>query len=244
MDFLLTKNYSHVHISGIHVHLRSQELDAEIIAKYHKNVMELARRVEEKIGYELDYVNLGSGLGIPYADTDEEVNIGILAKTLRKQAAGRKSRILIEVGRYAVGKCGYYVTRVMDRKVSRGKTYIILKNTLNGFLRPSLARLVESYAGNNVLPGCEPLYTGRDSFTFKATNKSDSLLETVTLVGNLCTAADIIAENLQMPHLKPGDMVIISNAGAYAAVLSPMQFSTQEKPKEYFLRVDDSVEKV
>ena len=244
INFLPLRNCPHVHITGIHVHLRSQELNAGVIAKYYGNVLDLTSRVEETVGCELEYINLGSGIGIPYAETDEEVELGILSETLRRMSAERKTRILIEVGRYAVCKSGYYATRVMDRKVSKGKTYIILKNALNGFLRPSIAKFVENYACNDILPGCEPLYTGRDSFSFIAVNKSDAPNEEVCLVGNLCTAADVIAENVRMPHLEPGDMIMINNAGAYAAVLSPMQFSSQEKPEEYFLRTDGNIEKV
>ena len=65
--------------------------------------------------------------------------------------------------------------------------------------------------------------------------------EKVTLVGNLCTATDVIAEDIVLPSMDCGDVIVINNAGSYAAVLSPMQFSSQEKPVEVFLSVNDSV---
>ena len=141
---------------------------------------------------------------------------------------------MIEVGRYAVCKSGLYVTKVMDKKTSHGTTYLILKNTLNGFIRPSLAKLVEHYAVEETPASSEPLFTARDAFQF-LTLKDEAPSETVTLVGNLCTATDVIAENIPMPHLECGDTVIITNAGGYAAVLSPLQFSSQERPAELFL---------
>ena len=52
----------------------------------------------------------------------------------------------------------------------------------------------------------------------------------------------LLPENIEMPYLKPGDMVAVNNAGAYAAVLSPMQFSSQKRPEEYFLRIDGTTE--
>lgn len=73
----------------------------------------------------------------------------------------------------------------------------------------------------------EPLFTVPNAFQFLPFSKRGSL-ETVTLVGNLCTAADVIAEDICMPRLECGDNVVITNAGAYAAALSPMQFSAQE----------------
>ena len=144
---------------------------------------------------------------------------------------------MIEVGRYAVGKSGIYVTKVMDRKVSCGKTYLILKNTLNGFIRPSLARLVCIYGG--AAAPCEPLFTSEDAFEIRTLKEDGAEKETVTLVGNLCTAADVAAENVTMPRLDVGDVVIFTNAGNYGAVLSPAQFSSQARPAAGFLREKD-----
>ena len=227
--------HPHVRVTGIHIHLKSQELCADVIGAYYRNIMELADRIEGLTGTELEYINLGSGIGVPYAECDNELDIEALSAALSAIRGSRNTRIIIEVGRYAVCKCGCYVTRVMDRKVSRGKTYVILKNTLNGFLRPSLAKLVEHYATGGEMKGVEPLYTGRGSFGFYALKDNGGPEEKIDLVGNLCTAADVIAEDIMMPRLERGDIVIINNAGAYASVLSPMQFSSQEKPAEIFI---------
>jgi len=82
--------------------------------------------------------------------------------------------------------------------------------------------------------GKEPLFTKEDAFAFITLQESRQK-EKVTLVGNLCTAADVIAEDIEVPYLEEGDCLIMTNAGSYAAVLSPMQFSSQERPKEFFL---------
>ncbi|MGN0484352.1 MAG: hypothetical protein ACI4HI_12455 [Lachnospiraceae bacterium] len=67
------------------------------------------------------------------------------------------------------------------------------------------------------------------------TLKNEAPSELVTIVGNLCTATDVVAKDVLMPHLEYGDVVIFTNAGSYAVVLSPIQFSSQEPPKELFL---------
>lgn len=237
--FLAKGACPHVRVVGIHTHLRSQELSASVLSRYYGNVLDLAGRVEEA-GAVLGYVNLGSGIGIPYAETDGEVDLRLLADALGGCATGASFRILIETGRYVVGKAGMYVAKVMDRKVSCGKTFVILKNTLNGFMRPSLARLAESAAPSAEPPACEPLYTGRGSFPIRVLNGVADT-EKVTLVGNLCTSADVVAENVVLPRMERGDVVVFENAGAYAAVLSPMQFSSQEPPAELFLRSDGAV---
>lgn len=65
--------------------------------------------------------------------------------------------------------------------------------------------------------------------------KKSSDTEKVSLVGNLCTATDVVAEDIILPTLECGDLIVMTNAGSYAAVLSPMQFSSQDKPLEFFL---------
>ena len=146
----------------------------------------------------------------------------------------------METGRYVVGKSGHYVVKVLDRKESMGTTFIILSNTLNGFIRPSLGQLVMGYAKDADPAGSEPLFTNRDAFQFIALT-DERKQETVTLVGNLCTAADVIAKDISMPRLKQGDVIAITNAGSYGAVLSPMQFSSQTPPQQLLLRCDGTV---
>lgn len=243
LRFLKENKSASIQVNGIHVHLKSQELRADILASYYDKFFRLAERMSDVCG-ELDYVNMGSGMGVAYAKDDRPLDLARLASLLREnserfRARFPKTRQIIEVGRFVVCKNGFYVTKVLDRKVSYGKTYIILKNTLNGFLRPSLARLVSRYT---IEPhtSAEPLFTGLDAFQFLAL-PDEGPQETVTLTGNLCTAADVIAEDILMPHLTCGDCVVITNAGGYAAVLSPMQFSAQERPTELFLAQDGTI---
>ena len=149
--------------------------------------------------------------------------------------------ITMETGRYVAGPAGIYVSKVIDKKVSGGVIYVILAGTLNGFIRPSLERLIENCAGGAPVSGCEPLFNGIYGGFRPETLKKDGVTETVTLVGNLCTAADVVAESVELPGPEPGDVVFFRNAGAYGAVLTPMQFSSQPRPKEFFLTAEGRV---
>ncbi|MCQ4936118.1 MULTISPECIES: diaminopimelate decarboxylase family protein [Anaerotignum] len=236
---------NHIKIVGIHVHLRSQELKAEVLEAYYKKMLLLAIAFQEAIGYRLTFINMGSGLGIPYAKKDIPLDTKYLGektfsfmKDFQEKLEGVK--LILETGRYVVGESGYYITRVMDKKVSMGTTFIILHNTLNGFIRPSLAQLVLHYAKENTPDGSEPLFTSKDAFQFVPLTEEKEE-EEVTLMGNLCTASDVIARDMMMPKLNVGDFIAISNAGSYGAVLSPMQFSWQSPPPQLILRCDGSV---
>ncbi len=238
LSFLRENSCNNIKVIGIHVHLKSQELRGNVLAAYYQRMFRLAEKFEQVCG-NLNFVNMGSGMGIPYATKDAPLDVAALGSAFQKEldryrVAHPHTKIMIEVGRYAVCQSGIYVTRVLDRKISHGRTYLILKNTLNGFIRPSLAQLISHYSAEGTPMGAEPLFTAKDAFDF-LTLKDIAPFETVTLVGNLCTNTDVIAENICLPHLECDDAVIITNAGSYAAVLSPMQFSSQNKPKELFL---------
>lgn len=238
LSFLEANLCQNVRVTGIHVHLKSQELEFNTLAAYYKRMLALAEKFQRICGG-LDYINMGSGMGIPYAPGDASLDVAALGAAVKREFANYRethphTKLIIEVGRYAVCESGVYVTTVLDRKVSRGKTYLILKNTLNGFLRPSLAHLIAQYSSEDSPAGAEPLFTSKNAFGFHAL-KEEAPCETVTLAGNLCTGADVIAEDIYLPHLEIGDAVIITNAGSYAAALSPMQFSSQERPRELFL---------
>ena len=244
LEFISNNSCTAVSITGIHVHLRSQELNPLTLVNYWKRMLTLAGKFTNALGC-LEYVNMGSGIGIQYAITDKALNITELGSAIKSEFASFSStysntKVIIETGRYVVCDNGWYFTKVLDRKESYGKTFIILKNTLNGFMRPSLAKLIMSYTTGENPKGTEPLFTSNNAFSFISLKESKNM-ETVSLVGNLCTPADIIEDDIMMPYLEKGDLVAVSNAGSYAAVLSPMQFSSQTKPSQLFLTKDGNI---
>ena len=245
IDFIYSGQCDNIRICGIHVHLRSQELNPAVLERYYEKMIDLAERFSRICG-PLKYVNMGSGMGIQYSKANTPLNVPELAETVKNkliefQKAYPDTLLIIETGRYVVGESGMYVTTVLDSKVSRGKTFVILKNTLNGFIRPSLERLVAHYSPDEKPAGCEPLFSCKNAFDFLTLKEKSCETEKVTLVGNLCTSSDVVAEDIEMLRLEPGDTIIITNAGAYGAVLSPIQFSSQDKPEEFFVSVEGIV---
>ena len=219
---------SNLELEGIHMHVRSQVLDANLIAAYWQKCFDLSARVEASLGVKLNYVNLGSGIGEVYeTGRDRPIDLSVLsskAKELVEKAQGRL-RFIMETGRYIVCRAGVYYTPIVDIKVSRGVKYLIVKNALTGFIRPAIAHLVLS---NNAdaADGQEPLYTSPRPFEIRVENNSIET-ERVNLVGNLCTAMDVVANDIELKKAQVGDIVSITNAGSYAFSLSPHFFSSQ-----------------
>lgn len=237
LDAIRSGAFDGVRISGIHVHLKSQELDTGKIAAYWNRVFGMAGRFRNALG-RLDFVNLGSCIGLS-GTGETPPDLKDLSGAFEK-AAGRfhglspETRIILESGRWIAGPNGVYASRVAARKVSRGKTYIILESTLGGFMRPCLVPFALRCSGGAEPAGAEPLFTSSRAFPLY-TIKNGPAEEKVTIAGRLCTASDIIAEDVPMPRLERGDLVIIGSAGAYGATLSPSDFSSLPKAGEFFL---------
>lgn len=232
---------------GIHVHLHSQELDWARLDAYHDAVLNVADELIEEYDYPMSFVNVGSGIGIAYSRRDEPCDVEALGASLTEKWKEFRQRhpdveLMMETGRYITGKSGLYVTKVIDRKTSRGKNYIILAGTLNGFVRPVLSRIITQYAGEYCDRPAEPFFTKTDAYPLWCVSGDGRKIEereTVTMAGNLCTANDMIAEDINFRKLVPGDLVVVRNAGAYASVVSPMQFCALPRPAQIMIREDD-----
>lgn len=228
--------YPAVRITGIHVHVQSQELDWEKIARYYENIFSLAVRIQQEIGHPLTFINFGSGIGVPYQETDASVNLAALGKRAAELVTIYRpqisAKLLIESGRFLVCEAGTYITEVLDIKRSRGKTYLIVAGGLNGFFRPAIS----AFAGDGHA-AAEPLFTARDAWRITS-DATTPETEVVDIVGNLCTASDILAENVRLPRAAVGDRITFTHAGSYACTLSPQLFGSQKKPEEVLLSPD------
>lgn len=220
-----------VRITGAHIHLRSQILEASAIGRYWENCARIADLLQEKLSGELEYFNFGSGVGLAYNCTEQtEVEVDVLAhfaqEVARKAVFSKGVELFAETGRFVTAAAGAYYTPVVDTKVSHGVKYLIVQNALNGFARAVLENLRPGLSD-----GQEPLFTTKSAHPVSIENGRKAS-ETVTVVGNLCTAADVIVRDAVLPLAVPGDLVRIGNAGAYARSLSPLNFSSHEAPRE------------
>ena len=225
-----------VTVEGLHVHLKSQNLDADVLGRYYRNCWELAKRISEELHCGLKYVNFGGGVGIAY---DLSVESPLDFARLRtytdaiaaENASGMRARLLIESGRFLTGHMGHYFLRVVDKKVSCGKTYVIAENCMNGLQKPAIAAMLRHAVGDSELMPQEPMFTAEYAFPITAYGDG-STTETVDIVGNLCCAQDVLKENFTGPALSVGDLIEVGNAGSYACTLTAQRFSSHLPPEE------------
>ena len=212
-----------VTLEGFHVFAGSQNLQTEILMDAQRQTVQLLLELAVKCPEEITYLNLGGGFGIPYFDRDQRLDLAAVGKNLRDLVANEirpahpQARVVIELGRYLVGEAGLYVTRVVDRKTSRGKTYLVVDGGMHHQLAAS---------GNfgQVIRRNYPITTGHRG--------TDAEPERVTVVGSLCTPLDLLGDDVELARAEPGDLVVLFQAGAYGLTASPTRFLGHPEPAE------------
>lgn len=212
-----------VNVLGFHVFAGSQNLNAAIIAEAQRRTVDLVSGLAELLPAPLRYLNLGGGFGIPYVEKDQPLDLDAVAANLQQLVDGPIAERMpaatpvIELGRYLVGECGIYVTRVVDRKVSRGKTFLVVDGGMHHQLAAS---------GNfgQAIRRNYPVMVGN-----RAELASE---EVVTVVGCLCTPLDLLANDVELPPADIDDLIVIFQAGAYGLTASPTAFLGHPAPAE------------
>ncbi len=199
---------------GLHIFTGSQTLGADAIIEAQGNILNLAAQLAEEIGHGCPKLNMGGGLGIPYFPGDVAVDLprvgSALAERLeRLPAVLADTELCMEMGRYLVGEAGVYLTRIIDRKVSHGVTYLVTDGGLHHQLAAS---------------GNFGTVVRRNYPSAIATRYGADATEEVNIVGCLCTPLDRLADNAMMPRADVGDLVAVFCAGAYGATASPSAF--------------------
>ncbi|WP_242186516.1 pyridoxal-dependent decarboxylase, exosortase A system-associated [Sphingomonas sp. CARO-RG-8B-R24-01] len=197
---------------GWHIFAGSQALDAGAIIETQAATLALADRLSDEVGKQPPLVNLGGGFGIPYFPGERPVNVAAIGAALGEGLSARDqngTRYAIELGRWLVGEAGVYLTRVVDRKESRGETFLVV----DGGLHHQLA------ATGNL-----GTVVRRNYPVAIATPRVGSATETVSVVGPLCTPLDRLADRVTLPVAEVGDLVAVFMAGAYGLTASPTAF--------------------
>ena len=199
---------------GFHLYAGSQNLRADSICEAQQKSYDLAVRLAEHAPMPVKFLNLGGGFGIPYFPGEKRLDLAPIGENLERLALRAKTELpqaefVIELGRYLVGEAGVYVTRVVDRKVSRGQVYLVTDGGLHHHL---------SASGNfgQVIRKNYPVSVG---------NRVDSsATEVASVVGPLCTPLDLLADRMELPVAGEGDLVVVFQSGAYGASASPQGF--------------------
>ena len=199
---------------GFHLFAGSQNLRADSICEAQQKSYDLAVRLAEQAPLPVKFLNLGGGFGIPYFPGEKRLDLESIGENLGRLAQRAEADLphvsfVIELGRYLVGEAGVYVARIIDRKVSRGQVFLVADGGLHHHL---------SASGNfgQVIRKNYPVTIG---------NRIDSAdREVASVVGPLCTPLDLLADRMDLPSAREGDLAVVFQSGAYGASASPQSF--------------------
>lgn len=204
-----------VEFYGFHIFCGSQNLRAEAIIEAQRNTFALAHRLAADAPGPVRLLNLGGGFGIPYFPGEQALDlaaVGAHLHGLMPQARQDfpEAEFVIELGRYLVGEAGVYVSRVIERKESRGQVFLITDGGLHHHLAASgnfgqvIRKNYPALVGNRVSPDGEG--------------------QPATVVGPLCTPLDTLADKMPLGHAQEGDLIVVMQSGAYGLTASPAAF--------------------
>jgi diaminopimelate decarboxylase len=199
---------------GFHIYSGSQNLKAASLQDAHEKTFALGIRLAQHAPSPVLTLNIGGGFGIPYFPGEERLDLAAVGANLKRllpdvQRQLPGARIVIELGRYLVAEAGVYVTRVIERKVSRGQVYLVTDGGLHHHLAAS---------GNfgQVIRKNYPVVIGN--------RVSGAARETASVVGPLCTPLDLLADQMDLARAEAGDLVAVLQSGAYGLTASPGGF--------------------
>ena len=202
---------------GFHIFAGSQALDTQAIVETQAATLALAERLAEEAGAMPPLVNLGGGFGVPYFSGDMPVEVTRIGTALAEEIdrSALTGGDAIELGRWLVAEAGVYLTRVVDRKDSRGDTFLIVDGGLHHQLAAS------GNFGTVVRRNYPLAVAGRAGAG-----------EEVSVVGCLCTPLDRLGDRVMLPRAGVGDVVAVFLAGAYGLTASPVGFLGHPAPAE------------
>jgi diaminopimelate decarboxylase len=216
--------HRHLHLSGIHVFSGTQILDPHVLEAQWGHSIRLAARVAQRLRRQLETIDLGGGLGIPYHTGDVALDLAqltefipSLCEQLQAEPLLKDAGIILEPGRFLTGHAGIYLMAVRSVKMSRGSRFVVCDGGMHHHLAASgnLGQVVK-----------------RDYPIVAATRLREEGLFPSSVVGPLCTPLDTLGRNVMLPRLAEGDLIAVLQSGAYSLTASPTGFLSHPTPAE------------
>ena len=190
-----------IDVAGIDMHIGSQITELAPFEKAYTLMAELTRQLLAE-GHAIRHLDLGGGLGVPYrGDNDIPPHPDEYGAMCKRVLGPLGLKLVLEPGRMFVGNAGILVTRVIYRKDTEARRFIIQDGAMNDLIRPTLYD-----AHHDILPVDEKLGHGE--------------MVEADVVGGICESGDYFAKARRLPSFEPGDLMAIMTAGAYGAVQS------------------------
>ena len=189
-----------IRVTGVDVHIGSQITDLAPFDAAFARAADLVRTLRDD-GHDIDHLDLGGGLGIPYrtGDDPDSYHPDRYAAVVARHAGDLGVTVVLEPGRLIVGNAGVLVTRVLYVKAGEGRTFVVVDAAMNDLIRPTLYEAHHEIVPVAAAAGGHPTIVA-------------------DVVGPVCETGDYFALGRAMPPVQAGDLLAVMSAGAYGAV--------------------------
>lgn len=218
-------NSSKTNILGFHFYSASNVISNKDLLKMFFNCIDLSLKIEKLLNIKIKLLNLGGGFASPYGRKGKRKNYLNIKKPLEKKLINsfgeeriKSLDLIFESGRYLVGTCGGLICKVIDKKISKNKKYIILDSGINN---------LAGMSSINRLPKLDP--------EIVLINRKEKKKETFDIVGPLCTPLDFWSRSALSYKLKINDVIFVPNVSSYGLSASLILFLSHDIPNELLL---------
>ena len=210
-------SFSQIQFLGVHCFQWGNILDLEKLFQIWIKTATVAKTLSEKLGFELKVLDVGGGLGIPYQGEAAIPYFSLAQKLQELKNTLPDTEIWMELGRYAVGPFGKYISKIIDIKQVYGKTILVLEGGVHHLVRPALVG--EAFPAE--------VHVNQ--------KKENSKTKSFEVHGPLCTALDHLGTFEFSSELKVGDAIVFHQCGAYGFTESMPYFLCHDLPAEFIL---------
>jgi diaminopimelate decarboxylase len=203
-----------VRLIGLDMHVGSQISQFAPYEVGLQRLLHLRREIERDTELRLEYLDVGGGLAVSY-DAERAVDVEQFGEVIRTLVGGSGLSVILEPGRFLVGNAGVLLTRVLYRKRSGGKQFIVTDAGMTDLLRPS------HYNAFHRIDAVKP--TGRSTVA--------------DVVGPICESGDFLALDRQIDDAQPGDLLAVQSTGAYGFVMAS-NYNSRPRPAEVLVDGD------
>jgi diaminopimelate decarboxylase len=215
----------HVQVSGVHAYLGTRILDADDVVRNTQGILAMAAGLSDALGFPLRTVDIGGGFGVPYFEGEKELDLEEAAAGINDAVAGflaghPGTQVITELGRYLAAWAGTYVVRARYVKCSREEWFVVADGGTNHHMA---AVGIGSFVKRNFPVRSLTRYHAAPDRAYN-------------LTGPLCTPNDVIAKQVMLPQVRPGDLIGVERSGAYGPSASPVFFLSHGHPAEVIVR--------
>jgi len=201
--------------TGVSCHIGSQLLDTDPVMEAVDKMLALIERLRAA-GHAIRHVDFGGGLGVAYKSADSTPEIRAFVGRLKQKAQGHELHVMVEPGRSIVGAAGALITRVLYRKRTPKKEFLVVDAAMNDLIRPALYQ-----SHHEIVP----------------LRRSDRPPILADVVGPVCESGDFLARDRQVANAAPGDLLAVLTAGAYGFALAS-NYNSRLRPPEILVSGD------